>query len=504
MKISYVRRAEMKTAKKVSKTMLNRITPVNQKAILDTERRKDTASKAQERCNEKVTIESPVPILTLLDMEIVHSLNAHGRLHIKAVIEHEQQPKCFSSFYQNEQIQVFDATSESPVLIFCGKIQATAYEMQGQLLIASIQAVSYSVDLEGVVRNRSFQNPSLTFESIVAQVMEGIGGRFLWHAPAQQRIGTPFIQYEETDWDFLKRLISHLNQPLHVSVTTDRPDVYIGINRGRQRDLSEATILKRGRSNRYYTGGGFREGHSRLQYRYLRVRHDCSSWQMGDFVRFENGRFTIFERTICFEKGELFYLDTMGEAGFLYQATMGNEAFRGLQLSGSITRVERESVYIQFDFDQERRADYAWPWVPEVGNLCYIMPEVGSKVLLSFASDQEQDGAATHLLRTSGVPMQASHKEFATVHNKQLGLYPEGMVLKGQGRAATLSMMDESGIELDTDRAISLQARDRIVIRAGRRLTIRAPKQVLMQTNQANVELNQDFNLFAPSGVRTR
>lgn len=64
-------------------------------------------------------------------------------------------------------------------------------------------------------------------------------------------------------------------------------------------------------------------------------------------------------------------------------------------------------------------------------------------------------------------------------------------------------MMDASGIELNSDQTISFQARGSIVIRAGRKLSIRAPRQVLLQTSQSNIELNRNFNFFALGGVRT-
>lgn len=76
---------------------------------------------------------------------------------------------------------------------------------------------------------------------------------------------------------------------------------------------------------------------------------------MGDFVRFQNARFIIFERKIRFDKGELFYLDTLGEQGMLHQTTIDHKGLPGIQLPGTITRVERESVFIQFDFDHEAR-----------------------------------------------------------------------------------------------------------------------------------------------------
>ena len=73
-----------------------------------------------------------------------------------------------------------------------------------------------------------------------------------------------------------------------------------------------------------------------------------------------------------------------GKEHFTYRKRRANERLKGVRLKGTVRRAEMESIYIRLDMDKEEKADYPWPWVPETGNLCYCIPEIGTEVMLYF------------------------------------------------------------------------------------------------------------------------
>lgn len=44
----------------------------------------------------------------------------------------------------------------------------------------------------------------------------------------------PFIQYNETDWEFIKRLSSYLGLKLSPDIKTEKPNIFIGIKKGNE------------------------------------------------------------------------------------------------------------------------------------------------------------------------------------------------------------------------------------------------------------------------------
>ena len=456
--------------------------------------------------NEKVIVESFLPIRNLLQMSIDHQTNEHATFSMQVEIIPEAQSFFLNSFFQGQEIKIFaNHETGEPTLLFCGRIQSATGEKENQHLYATIDGISYSVELDEWERYCSFQNINLTYQSIVQRVTGEVGARFVWSVGSDRAINKPFIQYDETNWSFIKRLASYFGRPIIASPYSNQPDFYFGVRDGEIKSFAEKDIMEFGISDQYYESGGYEAGHPREHYRYLKIKHR-ESWQLGDKVSFGHQRMTVIHHQVKFERGELIYLDTLGAEGFLYQKRIPHHRITGVNLGGWIRKVEQESVYVQFDFDNEERADYPWPWTPEVGNLAYIMPEVNSRVALMFPTDEEQEGTATHLLRmNTGSPVfeHVENKQFFTRDQKIAGLFPGQIVLSGKDGDTKITLEDQSGVSLNTVHGINLRAQGEINL-IGNKVSLVAPRQVAMQTPQSNIIMAKNFNLFAPSGVITK
>ena len=258
-------------------------------------------------------IESNLPIQVLMALEITHQLNDHGRLYFRVLISEEEQRNFLRNDYFNETVFVYDARGKTPRLLFCGKIESVECEKEGQVLFADIWVMSYTIALDRGKRSRSFQNPSMTFEKVVRQVIDGLSARYRWNV-RDRATNQAYFQYLESDWEFLVRLASRFNCPLQVNCATNVSDFHFGVRRGREQVLNEAEIVESGFSRDYYTNGGYVAGHDRGDYRYLKVRH-LEFWEIGDFVQFQSQRFTVCGRVIRFEEGRLVFVDTAWRVG---------------------------------------------------------------------------------------------------------------------------------------------------------------------------------------------
>jgi len=454
--------------------------------------------------HDNMIIETQLPLSQILSLEMHHTLNNHGTLRLNGVVEPERQRTCLQTHYQGQNIQFFQHQEAEPILIFSGKIQTVTYEKQNQWVTASIEAISYSIELDEDKKNRSFQNTNRTFNQLLDLITKESHARFNWEMGQDKPLNKPFIQYNETDWQFIRRLASYFNRPLQTSLHSLQPDFYFGIRSGKSQVLVDVTLLERGVSDDYYQNGGYEAGTSRHHYRYIKVKHRAF-WELGDFVWDQGQKLTVMDQLAVFEKGELNFIQTLGAEGFLYQKTLYSQQLIGLNLPGTIRRTEKESLAVQLDIDKEEQAHYLWPWVPEIGNLSYLMPEVGSKAVLTFPSHDEKEAMATHLLRTNSNSQIYDHKankQMVTQHQKTIGLYPDQLLLAGKGRNVMMALEDQTGVQLESNTSIRLKAQDQIQL-TGQKVTLKAPEQILMQTAHSNIEMAQNFNFYAPVGVKT-
>jgi len=439
-------------------------------------------------------------------MEINHKLNCHGKLHIRILIQDGQEELFIRAQHRGEQIYVCDNSIDTPFLLFCGLIDEVVSKMENQVMTADIYAFSHSIilDLPDQKKYRSFQDPKMTFVELVEQVLQNSNAEFTWNLDWEQTINRPYIQYDETDWEFLLRISSQFHASVVVNIASKRPVLYFGLKPREECVLDIKDIRHRGLSDLYDANIAHDKRKTRNWNSYVLIKN-TQLWQMNDFIQYEGNSFFVYDRKVRFEEAALQYRYILGTAGTLSIHTIVHTALTGIQLTGTVRKAERESVYIQLDIDEEEQAYYAWPWVPETGNLCYCMPEVDSRAILYFPTDIEGDGLATHIIRTngnSGLYQEVQNREFTTIHDKNLRLHPERIRLEAKDRVSTLSLADKSGIHIDSQHKILLNAQGEITFKATD-ILVQAPAQIGMQTPDSNIEMNKHLNFYAKNSVYT-
>ena len=90
-------------------------------------------------------------------------------------------------------------------------------EIKTGSLVVEITCISKSVLLDRIPRYRSFQDPALTYSAIVEEINKNYGAnreRIISVGEDMKEVPRMTIQYNETDWEYLKRLASYTGQPI--------------------------------------------------------------------------------------------------------------------------------------------------------------------------------------------------------------------------------------------------------------------------------------------------
>ncbi len=158
-------------------------------------------------------------------------------------------------------------------IIFKGMIQSYSLSFKNYDYYLTIEGISYSSLLEGCYNNRIYQNEGTTYEEVLERVMED--NEEFYTIFGEDEVGeTPLVsdeyplvlQYKESEWDFIKRLASYLNQPLVIDDTKDEEEsigILLGYHNSTSKEAFNVTGIKESSRDK--------DGHKKVSYKIIGI-----------------------------------------------------------------------------------------------------------------------------------------------------------------------------------------------------------------------------------------
>lgn len=453
---------------------------------------------------EEIVIKTEIPFLTVTGMEIRQEENEHGTIRMQALADEEDAEEILHTDWSGSRLMVYK--KDNPKMpLFHGRVCKLTCDKENRFMSLEIKGIGETAELDRKRNKRAFQNVKMTYKQVAGKIIgEYKEAGFIWRMGDDKAIGFPLIQYEETDWEFLKRICSHFHSTIFSDLKSGKPEFFLGMPKGVERRMEGVQILGEGFQNMHGEASGRAGAIHQKPVLELEVT-TRENWQTGDILPYRGRRYRVFRKRVVFSSGELIFFYRLGTEGVCRPQKMYHKALAGVRLEGTVQKRVEESVSIRLDMDKKAGADYLWPWAPETNNLCYSMPEVGTKAVLYFPTQEEKDGlvilAAVRNLNNARYD-NPQNREFVTAYHKRTGLYPDRLVMEGAGGAVSLNMEDASGISLCSGRGISVQAAGKVAVK-GKNVSVTAPMEIECETQDANIEISRDFNFYAPAGIRT-
>lgn len=349
------------------------------------------------------------------------------------------------------------------ILLFWGVIgqifkdQKSDYE---NLLIRAY-SLSWLMDLEK--KNRSFQGETSITE-LIHKISEEQSFSLLCSAQ-DKMTEAPFIQYRETDWDFIKRLSTHLGVPIYAANDYMGQGICVGLQEQDTHDRVEAIYEKwcMDEERARITDFDLKKA---MYYEILtgQILH------VGQGVWYRDKVFWPFAVDIVLRDGMLHCISKLAEKDYHTTDISYNPYLKGLSLTGNVLKREKELIKIHLDIDEEQDmgSAYFYPWMPEHGNLVYCMPEEENEIRLFVAGVDERDAIGIDCVRHNGSACEETqntqNRWFSTAHDKKMTLQPSMMELTSKEDNSKISLMDSTGESIESDGNILIQAAGRVVI----------------------------------------
>ena len=317
--------------------------------------------------------------------------------------------------------------------LFSGYPEKVEIKEERGYRIADIQAVSGTILLDQKKSNRVFQKKVQTYMGIASTVTADTEHSACILPGSDMRTGGTLIQYQETDWRFLKRMASQLGLPLVPDTSYYYPRFYLGLPEGEKRELGEIISCDLCFDGRYYAVSG-----KCLVDREDFICYDVvtrTSLSLGDRVTYEGRELLVSRKKTELAGGEVIFTYRLAGNSYTWVPWEDNPDYTGMSFVGSIVGTQGEQVEVAFDIDKSAAGGNRYGFAPATGNLMYCMPQKGTKTALYIGNGDEAQGIATGCIRTNGSTC-------------------EGTTIESNGG---LVLMAKEGIRLESMTGIAMQ-----------------------------------------------
>lgn len=408
-----------------------------------------------------IKIQSEIPFILVEKFQFVWMPNQHAELILSGYADSVQVYGMAKTY--NSKVKIW--LDKENQILFWGYLVKIEVENIGKTAKVRLTAKSGSYKLDLHAESRSYQNVEKTYADVIMQVTEHVGGRVICESGVGYKIGKPLIQYEETVWEFSKRLASQLGTCVVPDIETSGEYFWFGMRKGDLiTDLSEeeyeVNICKRayGKEKEIIYNVESRE-----------------FYNIGDRTRFCNRDMIICKVFAFFENGELMFKYALKQKESIQ--TFYQKKFLGLGLKGTVIDVRQEQVRIALEIDDgDSTGDYFYDWYPGTGNALYAVPEKGTRILLYFGSLDEREGFAIHsFLDSVDAKRSYKHRYFNTKESNYMHMTEEDISFSNKkGHSVTL---EDEMVSVRSIEKMNISAHGHVKINA-KHITIYTPDEL--------------------------
>ncbi|EXG85628.1 phage protein D [Clostridium sp. ASBs410] len=443
---------------------------------------------------QDLILDLPVNFHEVKELKIEQSLNNHATAYVTGVLKEENHEaiNCLTS-QTNVTIKIKKECEEK--VIFCGiPVSVTInHGHDGYSMKLLLKSSSFRMDI--LRKSRSFQNPDNFYQDLFHNILREYGGDVFDAASRGTVQKEPLIQYEETDWEFLRRTASRVGAGIFPDVCSDRPRIYIGIPEGNSYNVTDQDYsLEKNIGDYLYVQ---KKDGSRIEKEALscclKSRND---YQLGDKISCRGTVFVVSEKIMEMQEGLLVYQYRLRLSGDLKQMIQYHSGLRGLSIGGQVLDIKEDKVKVHLSIDQDQDPDEA-AWYPfhtayaaEGATGWYSMPQTGDNIQLYLPDADEKKAYVRSVSRQDGATnpkvQNPAVKYYGTVHEKEIMLSPEEIMLSAVEDILYLKMSQDSGVEINSHKDINIKTQKQLTGEC-RDMEIKSSEKIVLATHSTSI-----------------
>ncbi|MBP2021900.1 hypothetical protein J2Z44_001696 [Clostridium punense] len=440
-----------------------------------------------------IRVKSPYNIKIIEDIKIECRLNNHGKLYLKAIIDEKEEFNHAVQATLNDEIHLYEKNGQEEKTIFKGLVASAKVKKESNVYHLEIEGISGSFKLDTKQKSRSFQDINKKYAEIAKEVVKDYPQHnFAATIGEGVKIQVPIIQYQETDWELLKRLASKLNSVVVCDIMEKGPRVYFGLPKGESYTLGDDTLYSAKKDLlAFKKAGGYEEGLHDTDFFTYEIE-SLSKYNIGDEINFKKKKLYVTEINGYMEGSILKFKYILSRKNGIVQREIYNNKIKGMCLEGKILEVKNELVKLHLNIDktQEKSKAYWFPFSPPTGNVMYCMPKVGTDGTLYFPEATADKANVIGCSRKNGGSCSKTgnpnNRYLGTEHGSELEITPSAINIdSGSKKPLKITIDDNTGITITSHKKLTLNASQNIAFYTPKKVVINAKTQILAKKKDA-------------------
>lgn len=361
----------------------------------------------------QLSIQGDISLQHIIDIEIKREINKHTELTVIGIIDEEEKDTYLDKIQYGAEINLKYRTGITEKL-FGGIVVDVELKEYKRSYYAVIKAKSASYLMDQKLKKRSFNEVNTTYDDILNIIKNDYSkGAFISNDKAGQNVESLIIQYDETDFEFLKRMASRLGLVIVPEDLFNLPRVYFGISTRNSVELNvgEYEFI------RHF------DSFTEEKYEYKLVTGQVL--EIGCEVVLDNQSFIVVKCESKLEDSELKNTYTILDSRQIEVPRICNENIRGTIIEGTVMEVQGTEVRVQLDIDNETVTNW-YEVIVGSNNALYSMPYEGDRVKVYFESNEEAESSVS-FTTYGGAGLNPDTKFWSNKDGKKIEFTPESI-----------------------------------------------------------------------------
>lgn len=435
---------------------------------------------------------------SIKDLRIKTEINKHGNLELTGILKSGEEDKDIHLTDENKTIEVYYYEKDKKVTLFYGIVTNIEIQLDRQVYTLKLEAKSMSYLIDIKRRSRSFQNLSSSSHEITNKIMGVYSNvNYVLNIP-NESINKLLVQYEETDWEFIKRIAGKYNEGIVPSIDCNAIQFTVGTP-NQPKEINTENI--------YYEVFKDLADYNYMKTNYLKdakeaefTTYKLSSYEvlkLGDNIPFLGQRFYVYKGMYEIKDGILQNTYKLRVKKGIRQKELFNTNIIGSSIDGKITGVSGDKVKIHLEIDSSQGGgeyyfEYSTMSASTDGSGWYCMPENGDSVRVYFPNKDESSAFAVSAVSKynpesgGGEDRMSSpdDKYLRTAHDKQVKLTPGGIFISCDSGQAEMNLTTDGTLSIVSQNNVDINAKENIKIEAQKSFFISAKQGINLKSDK--------------------
>ncbi|HEX3075528.1 MAG TPA: hypothetical protein VHQ24_01530, partial [Lachnospiraceae bacterium] len=331
----------------------------------------------------------------LAEVSLLQSFGSHGCLTATVWLRPDKEWDENSKQWEDMPISLIP-TGRDWEPLFSGIVTSSCFLHIGGRSAVKLEAYSYTILLDRNYWNRSCQQESITYDSLLRSMLAPYQASYIWHRSGHTaQVGRFLMQYRESDWEFLRRIASLHGHPIIPEIRYSGAKIYIGLPERKAKSLKaeryriKKNLEKTSKRLDNKTTGGLSEG---LEYE---VSDRYENYQLGDVVEFLGTPLIVAQKYSSLRGNQWVHDYSLRPENNCRMERMDNLELAGAAVKGTVLGTNTTSSKLALETDMEGLKVESWHIQPVYyagGGKGYSgQPEKGDSQYLYFPTMREED-----------------------------------------------------------------------------------------------------------------